>query len=260
MRYQRRTPFEMCGWRGASRTTLALTWSSEMAYVVGLTATDGCLVTGQRAINFKSSDRELVETYVRLLGRTNTVKSQRTRIGGVAFYTQFKDARLYEWFRTIGLSSRKSLTLGAIDVPDRFLLPLTRGLLDGDGTILNKTYRADTHGRPNYRWEYFQIRFVSASRPHIDWLRARLQALLQIDGYVATERARAGRHPMSVLRYGKGASVILARELYADPESPALQRKRAIWDSYAARTRLATDPSGEYNEGSDSSRPGGVTW
>ncbi len=75
--YVRRTPHELCRWPLAGRTTLPLKWSNEMAYVVGLTATDGCLVTGRRAINFKSGDRELVETYLRLLGRTNPARIRK---------------------------------------------------------------------------------------------------------------------------------------------------------------------------------------
>ncbi|MEK6208104.1 MAG: LAGLIDADG family homing endonuclease [Chloroflexota bacterium] len=146
--YVRRTPFELCRWPVAGLTTLPLVWSDEMAYIVGLTATDGCLVTGRRAINFKSGDRQLVETYLRLLGRKNRVKSHPTKTGGIAYYTQFHDSALYEWFRSVGLTPRKSLTIGALFVPDEVLLPLARGLLDGDGSVINKVYRADTGRRP----------------------------------------------------------------------------------------------------------------
>jgi hypothetical protein len=125
--YQRRTPFEECRWPIAGRTTLPLEWSDEMAYIVGLTATDGCLFTGRRKLNFKSEDRQLVETYLSVLGRTNRVKQERTRTDGVVYFTEFHDSRLYEWFRSVGLTPRKSLTLGAIDVPDAFVAPLARG-------------------------------------------------------------------------------------------------------------------------------------
>src|SRR5207247_1578750 len=83
--YTRRTPPELCKWPFAGLTTLPLAWSEEMAYIVGLTATDGCLITGRRAINFKSGDRQLVETYLGLLGRKNRVKSHRTKKGGVVY-------------------------------------------------------------------------------------------------------------------------------------------------------------------------------
>src|SRR2546421_12459357 len=79
--YVRRTPPELCRWPVSGLTTLPLAWSDDMAYIVGLTATDGCLITGRRAINFKSGDRQVVETYLGLLGRKSRVNSPPTDTG-----------------------------------------------------------------------------------------------------------------------------------------------------------------------------------
>jgi hypothetical protein len=59
-----------------------------------------------------------VETYLSVLGRTNRVKQAKTRADGIVYFTEFHDSRLYEWFRSVGLTPRKSLTLGPIDVPE----------------------------------------------------------------------------------------------------------------------------------------------
>ncbi|TME69967.1 MAG: hypothetical protein E6I48_15415, partial [Chloroflexi bacterium] len=140
--YVRRTPLGRLGWLVRTATTLPLAWSDSMAYIVGLTATDGCLTFGRRrSINFKSEDFELVSRYLALLGRTNTIGVELTRDGNVVYHIQFGDARLYEWFRSVGLMPRKSLVLGAIDVPDSNVSHLVRGLLDGDGSILNYMYQ-----------------------------------------------------------------------------------------------------------------------
>lgn len=238
--YARRTPTENCRWRLASRTTLPLRWSAEMAYVVGLTATDGCLITGRRVINFKSQDRQLVETYLALLGRTNRVKTQRTRTGGIAYFTQFHDSALYRWFQSVGLTPRKSLTLGAIDVPRELFFPLARGLLDGDGTVLNKVYRADTGRRADYYWEYLVTGFNSGSREHLEWIRNEIEALTGFRATVAELRRKASqtkRHPYFGLRYGKRASHQLLPLLYP-AGAPCLERKRAIWHDYAERHAL----------------------
>lgn len=206
-----------------------------MAYIVGLTATDGCLVSGRRQINFKSQDRDLVVLYVRLLGRSNKVGTERTRKGGTAYRVQFGDSVWYEWLRSIGLSPRKSLTLGAIDVPDAWLLPLVRGLLDGDGSITNKVYRADTKRRDDYYWEYLLIRFSSASKRHLEWLAGRIFAATGLHGYLQEIRRKVPdpkRHPFFQLRYGKRASLVLLPLLYPSG-APCLERKRAIWVAYA---------------------------
>ena len=235
--YVRRTPPELCRWPFAGRTTLPLAWSDEMAYIVGLTATDGCLVTGRRAINFKSGDRQLVETYLRLLGRKNRVKNHPTETGGIAYYTLFHDSSLYEWFRAVGLTPRKSLTIGEIAVPDEFLIPLARGLLDGDGTLLNKVYRADTGRRNDYYWEYLITRFLSASRPHLAWLHSSIARVTGQVGTVSEVKVKnppPNRHPFYELEYGKRSSVVLLPLLYP-PSAPCLERKRAIWVDYAKR-------------------------
>jgi hypothetical protein len=232
----RRKRLEECKWRFASRTTLELSWSDDMAYVVGLTATDGCLFTGVRKINFKSEDRQLVATYLALLGRTNRIKEQLTRTGNIVYVTEFHDSRLYEWFRSVGLMPRKSLILGAIDVPDARLMALARGLLDGDGSIINEVYRADTGRRSDYYWDYLITRFTSASRPHLDWLEARIRALTGLYGSVGEAKRKAPdptRHPFFRLEYGKRASHALLPLVYPSREMPCLERKRAIWYAYA---------------------------
>jgi hypothetical protein len=240
--YVRRTPPELCRWPVSGVTTLPLVWSNDMAYIVGLTATDGCLVTGRRAINFKSGDRQLVATYLSLLGRKNRVKSHPTETGGTAYYTLFHDSSLYEWFRSVGLTPRKSLTIGAISVPDEFLIPLARGLLDGDGTLLNKVYRADTGRRDDYYWEYLITRFLSASRPHLAWLHSSIARVTGRVGTISEVKVKdppPNRHPFYELEYGKRSSVVLLPLLYP-PNAPCLERKRAIWVDYARRHSIVS--------------------
>jgi hypothetical protein len=234
--YVRRTPREECKWPLSSSTTLPLAWSDDMAYLVGLTATDGCLVSGRRKINFKSNDRELVETYLRLLGRTNRVKEQRTPAGNVAYFTEFADTRLYGWLLSVGLMPRKSLRLAAIDVPDTYLFPLVRGLLDGDGSIQNFVHRPTPSTYPGYRYERLWVLFTSASRAHLDWLSARLTSALGVHGNIDVRPQRPGRNDLFRLKYGKHDSIALLRSLYPNGDVPMLKRKWQIWTDFEART------------------------
>ena len=229
LRYERRTPLPECKWFNGSVTTLPLCWSDPMAYIVGLTATDGCLVSSRPRIDFKSADRQLVETYLRVLGRTDRIVAAPTRAGGVVFVVQITDRSLYDWFRSVGLSRRKSLTIGRIDAPDQFLFPLARGLLDGDGSVVNRIWRADTTRRSNYYREFLRTQFVSGSRKHLEWLHERLCAALPIRGWIRGQRRRW------VLGFGKGDSTKLLPRLYPDPDAPCLARKRAIWEAYQLR-------------------------
>lgn len=209
-----------------------------MAYVVGLLATDGCLISrGRRHISFDSGDAQLVETFLACLGRPRHYSACKTRSNGVRFKAQFSDVRFYRWLESVGLTPRKSLTLGAIAVPDGYLLPLIRGLLDGDGTIYVVKHHPTPKTYPNYTYERLWTRFTSASRPHLVWLRDRLRALTTLDGYLRQEPLRPGRHPFFTLKYGNRASTRLLPLLYP-AGAPCLERKRAIWLDYASRHAL----------------------
>jgi hypothetical protein len=217
--------------------TVDTTWTPTLAYAIGLMATDGCIVDGDH-IGFPSADRELVELFLQCLGKNNTISQFRTRTGGVAYRTQIGDVAFCRWLVSIGITPRKSLTMGKLDVPDELLVPLARGLLDGDGSIINKRARADTKRRNDYYWEYLRTQFLSASRPHIEWLHDRFLKLLELDGYIASARGRAGRHDMYTLRFGKRASLVLLPLIYADRGAPRLTRKWRVWADYVERHRV----------------------
>ena len=231
--YQRRTPFELLRWPGAVSRPRSYDWTPSMAYAVGLIATDGCLIERGRAIAFVSRDAQLVETLLLCLGREPKYRTDHTRSGQDVYRIQTKDAVLYRWLEACGLTPRKSLTLGAIRLPEPLLPDLVRGLLDGDGSIINKV-RADTSRRSDYWYEWLRVQFVSASREHIDWLHGSLRSALGLRGWVGA-RMRVGHHPTYQLGFAKYDSITLLAWLYALRDAPCLLRKRAIWDDYALR-------------------------
>lgn len=212
-------------------------WTPALAYAVGLIATDGSIARG-RTIGFPSADRELVNHLLHCLDKGNKISRVRTRTGGVLYRTQIGDAAFCRWLLTIGITPRKSLTIGPLDVPAEHLLTVARGLLDGDGSIINRSARADVGRRDDYHWEYLQTKFVCASRPHLEWLRERLNEALQIDGLIIRRAARGTRHDCFTLRYGKVASHRLLPALYRDADAPRLARKWRVWASYARRHGL----------------------
>ena len=209
-------------------------WTPQFAYALGLIATDGSIVRG-RTISFPSADRELVEHLLHCLGKANVISEFRTETGSIAYRTQIGDVALCRWLQTVGIMPRKSLVLGPVEVPDTFLADLLRGLLDGDGSIINKRARADTGRRRDYYWEYLRTNFLSASRAHIVWLGKRISEAFGLEGYVATGRPKDGGTLMYTLRFGKRASLKLLPIIYADPRSPRLTRKWLVWQRYLDR-------------------------
>ena len=206
-------------------------WSADLAYAVGLTATDGCLCNDRRHLAFDSADMELIEIYARCVG--HQVRPRRDSGGGNSYQMQYGDVALWDWFVSIGLSPRKSLTLGALDVPDEFLFHVVRGLFDGDGTIRNFVHAPTRRRYPNYLYERLVVRFTSGSRAHLDWLRSRLASALGLGGSITHMRDRRRESGGSYyLQYAKRDSERLLVRLYVDSDGRRLERKWRIWDAY----------------------------
>lgn len=224
--------------RRRRRPLAAPQWDARLAYAVGLIATDGGITRG-RTLGFPSADRELVRHLLACLGKTNKISRVPAKSGGYYYRTQIGDAAFCRWLNTIGIGPRKSLTIGALRIPSAHLFTVARGLLDGDGSVMNKKARADVGRRPDYYWEYLQTKFVCGSRTHLDWLKEALRESLGIDGLIITRAARGRRHASYTLRYCKKESLILLPCIYRDRDAPRLNRKWRVWAAYARRHRLA---------------------
>jgi hypothetical protein len=207
-----------------------LAWSRELAYALGLAATDGCLINTGRHVAFVSNDRQLVETFLACIGRPGAPIRQQ----GNAYRVQLGDVELYRWLEDAGLSQRKSLILGELEFPDAFLFDVVRGLLDGDGSIAHYVHRPVLRDYPRYLYRRLSVVFRSASSDHLAWLQMRLRAALSISAPILSE-VRTTPNKLYSLRYAKYASIALLTKLYEDPTSPRLIRKWLIWEDFKAK-------------------------
>ncbi|HEY8825105.1 MAG TPA: hypothetical protein VIP07_09490 [Candidatus Limnocylindria bacterium] len=138
---------------------------------------------------------------------------------------QIGDVGLYRWLQSIGLTPRKSLTLGAIRVPDDVLAHLLRGLVDGDGSIIDCTYDGTGKARGR-RYRTLLVRFNTASLEHAQWVRERIRARYGLTGGLWCEDG------MYQLTYAKRASRRLLPLLYPTADVPCLRRKREVWRDF----------------------------
>src|SRR5688500_15162994 len=140
LRYVRRTPLrEHKGRNRGFYRTSPLVWDRNLAYALGLAATDGCLIGDGRHVSLGSEDREQVEAFLRCVGRPNAHISKEKH--KEYFRAQLGDVELYQFFAKAGLTPRKSLTLGALFFPADFFWHVVRGLIDGDGSVKNYVHQ-----------------------------------------------------------------------------------------------------------------------
>jgi hypothetical protein len=192
-------------------------WSAEVAYAVGLLTTDGNLSPDGRHIAFVSKDIEQVECLRNVLGLNNRITRNTSSYNpdGIYWRIQFGSVVFYCWLLEIGLTPKKSKTLGRLEVPDDFFFDFLRGHLDGDGTV--RVY--DDPVYPNALRLY--LVFHSARRPHLEWLQETVERLVGIQGNIN------GSVRVLRLTYAKRNSMALLRRMY-HPDVPCLKRKRDL--------------------------------
>ena len=206
----------MLGLKKYSRNPIDIPWSPTVAYAVGLITTDGCLSPDRRHIDFTSKDFQLTETFKTCLGlETKTrLKSSSSSAEKKYFSVQFGNVVFYRWLEKIGLTRKKSLTLGVLDIPDQFFFDFLRGCFDGDGSVY-------AYWDPRWHSSYmFYIHFVSASRAHLEWLQKTTQRLGEVSGKI-----RQGKRCYQ-LTFAKRESKILFQKMFYVENLPCLERKK----------------------------------
>jgi hypothetical protein len=207
-------------------------WTPDLAYVVGLIATDGCLAQDGRHLTITSKDVDLLEIARRCVGAT--VRIALTTNPRPCYRLQWSDLLFHQWLTGIGLMPAKSLRLGPLRIPDDWFRDFLRGCIDADGSILTYTDRYNVCKNPSYIYTRVYVSLVSASPPFIEWLRASIRRLCQLSGDIGVRRS-ARHHDVWRLRYAKRESLALLRWMYYTPVVPCLQRKRDLAAPFLAR-------------------------
>jgi hypothetical protein len=201
-------------------------WSPDVAWVVGLIATDGNLAGTGRSLSITSKDLDLLESARRCLALSNRLVRVRSHWGSCGYRLQWRNRAFYDWLIAIGPTPRKSLTIGlcafrtstsltscaaasTVTAPSSSIwtatMPAARSPTSTAGSRCRSCPRA---GRSS----------IGCGRRSSDCSASR--------GGVGVKWTPLGR-PVWNLRYAKRASVRLLRWMYHSPNVPGLARKRA---------------------------------
>ena len=200
------------------KSKVKIKWSPEFAYALGLLATDGCVISDGRHINFTSKDKKQVLNFRKCLGLQNVIgrKSSGSNREKKYFVVQFGDVIFHKYLVSIGITPAKSKTMSRIAVPDIYFFDFLRGHFDGDGSSYS-------YWDPGWRSSFmFYMVFTSASRKHIVWLREMLRRFLGIRGHISKGISNSAYN----LKYAKAESLKLFPKLYYNKDVICLRRKR----------------------------------
>lgn len=225
--------------------SVSRSWTPALAYAVGLIATDGNLSGDGRHLSLPSKDVDLLECLRRCLGLTNRITQFRSGHGGIYYKLQWSDRVLYDWLKSIGLTPAKSLTLGALAIPNDYFADFFRGCIDGDGSIITYTDRYHAMKNPRYVYERLYVRIVSASYAFVTWLRTVVHEITGANGDLTVRRPlHPHHHPIWSLRYAKKESLQIVGWMYYERDIPCLDRKRAIAERFLLRLDSEYSDSG----------------
>lgn len=192
-------------------------WSANLAYAIGLIATDGCLSKDGLLIDLTSKDREQLLNFSKALGVEFNIGKKRSGQGVECLRIQFKNRIFYDFLLSIGLTTAKSKTISKIKIPDKYFFDFLRGCFDGDGCFYS-------YMDPRWKSSFmFYTEFCSASLHFIKWLQITINKLGNIVGHTTT--AGKGR-TMWQLKYAKKDSLVLLRKMYYSNKNIFLSRKR----------------------------------
>jgi hypothetical protein len=190
-------------------------WNPNLAYAIGLLATDGCLATGVPLVDLTSKDKIQLQNFNEALGTTFRIGTKKSGAGLSHYRVQIKNTLFYNFLLSIGLTPAKSKTLGLLKIPDKYYFAFLRGVFDGDGY---------SYSYFDPRWHssfLFYIGFSSSSPVFIEWIRTMNNKKLSVAGHVS--RTKAGHYQ---LKYAKREAVVLVAELYRARKLLCLPRKR----------------------------------
>ena len=178
------------------------TWNANLSYAIGLIATDGCLSSNGLLVDLTSKDREQLLNFSKCVGVDFKIGNKWNQKGDECLRIQFKNRMFYDFLLYIGLTPKKSLTMGKLKIPDKYFFDFLRGCFDGDGCFYS-------YWDPRWRSSHmFYVEFVSASKKHIDWLREELKDFIGVFGHVSKD----GKGSTFQLKYAKREAVEIIKK------------------------------------------------
>jgi len=191
-------------------------WSANLAYAIGLLATDGCIARYTTLVDLTSKDREQLDNFNYCVGLKLKIGNKTSGYGKTGLRVQIKNRIFYDFLVSIGFTPAKSKTIGKIKVPDQYFFDFLRGCFDGDGCFYS-------YWDPRWKSSFmFYTGFASASPKFISWLQNKIYNDLGIRGHIAKD----GRGITEQLKYAKADSIKLLKRMYHSSRVVCLSRKK----------------------------------
>ncbi len=205
------------------------TWSPSIAYATGLIASDGCLLSDGRHIDLTSKDIDQLENFCKAIGRDINITTKTSGKRDTYYRVQFSDVAFYDFLLGCGLTPNKSLSIGGLEMPERYYSHFLRGVFDGDGT---------TYGYYDLRWRSSFLYYVSFAGASLDFIKYLCDMNAKALNTLGRSITKGNR--VFSLQYAKRDAYRLYRGMYLDAGDLFLARKRTKLEDFIKQDKNGT--------------------
>lgn len=197
--------------------------NNDLAYLIGLLASDGCLDSDKYKIHFVTKDIEQITNYVDIIHEEvlNYKINWLYRKDGCYYYS-FTSELFYKFCIGIGLTPKKSLTIKELNIPEIYFADFLRGEIDGDGCI-HQWYYKTKNGKKIIR---LKVSIYSGSYKFLEWIKNKTYIYYGVNCSSVMKRDNC----YSIV-YGHNASLKLCEIIYKKPKF-YLTRKKVIAEHF----------------------------
>jgi hypothetical protein len=116
--------------------------SPELAYILGLWASDGCIY--KNTLQIHMNDKDVIYWIAQTIGFNKPIKEiERTggfyektdKVTSIGYFLRFHSKEVREIFESYGITAKKSKTIQFPNLPEELIPHFIRGVFDGDGGI-----------------------------------------------------------------------------------------------------------------------------
>jgi hypothetical protein len=196
------------------------TWNADLAWAVGILASDGCLPKDCNAIKLSSTEIEIIENFMGCLQLDPAIEPfvQHNKNYKPLYILQFYDMNFRIFLENIGMMPAKSKRLGPLAIPDQVFADYARGAWDGDGC-----WRIERKHRKSGRVVgYLNTSLASGSPVYLQWMQNKIEQLVSLSGSIRG----------ITLTYCGTKAISLGHWMYYASNLPALSYKKAIWKQF----------------------------
>ncbi|WML44503.1 LAGLIDADG family homing endonuclease [Neobacillus sp. PS3-40] len=187
-----------------------LTWSHEMAWVLGLVITDG-YISDRKSVRYLSitqKDIPILKAISRYMDLDfSLIKPGKTRTTPTIMINSLK---IINDLSVLGITTKKSHIVPFPDVPKEFLPSFIRGVIDGDGWVQDRGY---------------VMNVTTASIKFANGLLSVFQSW-SLKSEITSEKTKTGSNVYRVWVKGKKDIVILSEVIYKNCNGDFISHKR----------------------------------